>query len=91
MINKKGDKRKQKGDKTYTMTHKKGDKTGDKQRMKGGKAVTNKKGDTEERREARGKADTLSGSKADTFGKHFEPPTVTCLGKCRNHLGDKNE
>ena len=81
------------------MTHKKGDKTGDKQRMKGDKAdtVTNKKGDTvtnknaDQGRQARRKADTLSGSKADTFGKHLEPLTVTCLGKCRNHLGDKYE
>ena len=65
MINKKGDKkgdkRKQKGDKTDTMTHKKGDKTGDKERMKGDKAdtVTNKKGD--QGRQAKRKADTLSG------------------------------
>mgnify|MGYP007029313107 CR=1 FL=1 len=71
------------------MTHKKGDKTGDKERMKGDKAdtVTNKKGD--QGRQAGRKADTLSGSKADTFGKHLKPLTVTCLGKCRNHLGGK--
>ena len=71
------------------MTHKKGDKTGDKERMKGDKAdtVTNKKGDQE--RQAGQKADRLSGSKADTLRKHLEPLAVTCLGKYRNHLGDK--
>ena len=79
----KGDKKVDKY-KADTMTHKKGDKTGDKERMKGDKAdtVTNKKGDTvtnkkgDQGRQAGRKADTLSGSKADT------PLTVTCLGKC---------
>ena len=48
------------------MTNKKGD------------TVTNKKGHQE--RQARRKADTLSGSKADTLRKRLEPLTVTCLG-----------
>ena len=108
---KKGDKRKQKGDKTDTMTHKKRDKTGDEERMKGDKAdtretrretkgnkadtVTNKKGDTvtnkkgDQQRQAGRKPDTLSGSKADTLRKHFEPLTISCLGKYRNHLENK--
>ena len=37
---KKGDKRKQKGDKTDTMTNKKGDKKGDKRKQKGDKTDT---------------------------------------------------
>ena len=80
-----GDKERMKGDKADTVTNKKGDK----RKQKGDKAdtVTNKKGDQE--RQAGRKADTLSGSKADTLRKHLEPLTVTCLGKYRNHLGDK--
>ena len=46
-INKKGDKRKQKGDKTDTMANKKGDKKGVKRKQKGDKTdtMTNKNGD----------------------------------------------
>ena len=46
MTNKKGDKRKQKGDKTDTVTNKKGDKTGDKGRQKGDNTMKGDKADT---------------------------------------------
>ena len=58
MTNKKGDKKRQKGDKTDTVTNKKGDKTGDKGRQKRDKAdtMTNKKGDKKGRqKETEGK------------------------------------
>ena len=84
MINKqgdkKGDKRKQKGDRTDTMTHKKGDKTGDKERMKGDKAdtVTIKKGD-------QGRPSQSPAARRTLLESIYRTPR----GKYRNHLGDK--
>ena len=80
------------------MTNKKGDKTGDKERMKGDKAdtVTNKKGDKkgDKRKQKGDKADTVTNKKGDkrdkpdrrwTRADTFRTGNRTCLGRQRPH------